>query len=136
MTIRSYADVTFPFDTEFADGHGKIRLLAAVVNDYATHIIGYSHYGDPDKSCSQTLEWDAEGKFGGGGYPTMDLVPPPGLIEDRLNSLNSEIAEIRERLADNPNAPAAWRSADERKLVQLERQASNLTAPHIWGDAA
>ncbi len=133
MTIRTYKDVTFPFDTEFVDGLGKVRLLAAVVNDYAAHIIGYSCYGDPLTSCSQVLEWDENGIFGGGGYPTMNLVPPPGVVADRQAALEGEIVEIRHRLNSNPDAPEAWRSRDERQLAALERQLAKLSAPHIWG---
>lgn len=136
MTIQTYADVTFPFDTEYADGHCKIRLLAAVVNDYATHIIGYTYYDDPTTSCSQVLEWDENGVFAQGRYPDMDLVPPPGVIESRIRTLNEEVAAIRQRLAENPNAPEAWRAGDESRLESLERQLAKLTAPHIWDRAA
>lgn len=132
MSIQSYKDVSFPFDTEFANDGGKIRLLACVSNDYATHIIGYSYYDDPLTNCSQVLEWDENGKFGVGQYPTMDLVPPPGAVESQLQALEAEIAEIRQRLDENPDAPEAWRSGDERRLGELQRKAANISAPHIW----
>lgn len=132
MTIQTYKDVTFPFDTEFADGAGKARLLAFI----GDKLIGYSYYGDPEQSCSQVLDWDENGVFGGGAHPSMNLVPPPGMIEDRLATLNSEIATIRQRLADNPDAPEAWRAGDQRRLEQLERHVEKLSVPHIWDRAA
>lgn len=137
MTIQTYADVTFPFDTEYADGRRKVRLLAAVVNDHATHIIGYTYDGDdPTISFSQVIDWDENGVFAGGRHPGMDLVPPPGVIESRIRTLNEEVAAIRQRLAENPNAPEAWRAGDESRLESLERQLAKLTAPHIWDRAA
>lgn len=137
MTIKTYRDVTFPFDTEISDGHAKVRLLAAVCNEYNTHIIGYIYYGDdPATSCSQVLEWDENGIFGGGQYPSMDLVPPPSAVEGRLAAINAELAELQKRLDDNPDAPEAWRSADERKIRGLKENLANLAAPHIWGWAA
>lgn len=137
MDIQTYRDVTFPFDTAFANDHGKVRLLAAVVNDYATLIIGYSYYGDdPETSCSQVLDWDENGVFAGGEHPSMNLVPPPGQIEGKRAALSAEIGEIRQRLDENPDAPKAWRSRDEHRLAELERSLVNVEARHIWGREA
>lgn len=136
MTIKTYKDVTFPFDTEISGGTAKVRLLACVSNDYSTKLVGYTYYGDPETDCSQALEWDENGIFGGGAHPSMNLAPPPGAVEGLLAAMNAEIAEIRQRLDANPNAPEAWRSADERRLRSLEGAVANLAAPHIWGQAA
>lgn len=134
--IKTYKDVTFPFDTKFADHEGKVRLLACISNEYSTRLVGYSYYNDPLTDCSQVLDWDENGVFAGGAHPSMNLVPPPGAVESQKKALSEEIATIRQRLADNPGAPEAWRSSDEYRLAQLERSLVNLAAPHIWDRAA
>jgi hypothetical protein len=136
MDIRTYADVQFPFDTQYADDEGLVRLLACVRNDHCVKIIGYSYYGDPLSNCSQVLDWDENGVFAGGAHPRMDLVPPPGAVEDQRTALTAEIDAITKRLAENPNAPEAWRAGDERTLAALQRKLDKLAAPHIWERAA
>lgn len=136
--MKTYKDVQFPFDTEMVGGTPKVRLLAAVCNDYATHIIGYTYYGDdPNTECSQVLEWDENGVFSTQpGMESMALVLPPGAVEARIASVEAEMVEIRQRLADNPDAPEAWRSRDEAQLRKLEGVTDKLRAPHIWNRAA
>lgn len=136
MSIQSYRDVPLPFDTEFADRESKVRILAVVANDWACHVIGYTYYDDPLTSCSQVLEWDENGIFGGGGYPSMNLAPPPGQVEARAAAMRAEIEEIDARLAAHPNAPAEWTDRDMARRRSLEEAVEKLAAPHIWGEAA
>ncbi len=138
MSIQTYKDVSFPFDTEMVGGSPKVRLLAAVgCDEWGWKIIGYTYHGDdPLVECAQTIAWDAQGTFADGQYREMNLVPPPGAVEAQIASMTAEVDAIRLRLAENPNAPLEWRSADERRLASIEKAAGNLRAPHIWDRAA
>lgn len=134
--IETYADVTFPFDTRFANGGLKVRLLGRVVGSHKTTIIGYYYHGDdPTKSFGQVLNWDENGVFSEGLHPEMDIIPPPGAIAGRLSTLTTELTSIRDRLAANPDAPQEWRSVDEVCAEQIEKQLVILSSPHIWENA-
>lgn len=124
--VGSYADVTFPFETEFAAGDGKVRLYGVM----QSQVFGVSYYPDTGhgEALGQPLNWDLQGKFGQAGqsYPTMDLMPPPGAAMAEYCKIQDQIAEAQTRLDDNLGAPAEWRAVDERRVAALRDKASKL----------
>lgn len=126
--LDNYAHANFPMEVQWG-GSGKVRLVAGFPKQgECGKVVGFSYHVDSDGNefLSQAIDWDGLGKFAKGRHPGMDLVPPPALVDEEVQSLTSRIAEIRARLDANPDAPKEWRARDEHHIGELDRKIKHL----------
>lgn len=119
-----------PFPVNVPRPNGGYLLLGTL----AGRVIGAQWHGtgldEAGPSSVIACDWSGNGAFGVGGvrgkYPTMELPPPPAHIGERVAEIDATIADLTERLAAHPLAPADWRAADEREIARLKTERDKL----------
>jgi hypothetical protein len=127
--LDDYTKAKFPLDVDWPNGGCKVRLYGAI----GGRVIGaafraYEVDGELIEDFSQSLDWDGQGLFGGDPteYESMHLPPPPAVVEQRIIAMQDDLAIIRARLDQWPDAPDEWRKRDLEKVERLERQIAQL----------
>lgn len=122
--LDNYCNATFPLDVDLG-GTRHARLLATD----GESVVGVTWYGDSFHMGSHCAYiWNGDGKWGSdpsAGH-LMHLPPPPALVDAQCAKYEAEIAEYQARLDANPNAPEAWRKADEVVIGRLQRMIEQL----------
>lgn len=122
---KDYSSVELPHETKTVSGTGVVIL--AVVSDKC---VGYYYYPDSSGAVmnAHAADWSLEGRFSLHASSTqLDLIPPPGAVEDRLNALGIERQQLMERLENYPAAPADWRKADVQRVERIDLEIATLT---------
>ena len=121
--LDDYTKAQFPLDLQWQD-FIMVRLFGVI----GERVIGasYTVNSDGTEAVSQVLDWAGTGEWSSGEYPNMNLPMTPARMNDHRSFLRSERAAITERLEAYPGAPEEWRSKDEKRLADIDRELAEL----------
>lgn len=124
--LDDYTKAQFPLDVKWGNGT-TVRLYGTMSGS----VFGVSFFtrevdGETREDFSQSLHWDGQGIYGGGGYPSMNLAPPPAAVVGRIAEIRTEIAAAQARLDAMPDAPVEWRRVDEANIDRLNKTLEQL----------
>ena len=121
--LDDYTKAEFPLDLQWQD-FIMVRLFG-VIGD---RVVGASFTVNSDgtEAVSQVLDWAGNGEWSSGEYPHMNLPMTPARMHERRSFLRGERAAITGRLETYPGAPEEWRSKDEKRLADIDRELAKL----------
>jgi len=124
--LDDYTKAQFPLDVKWQGGP-TVRLYGTMSGRvFGVSFRTYEVDGETHDHFSQSLDWDGQGIYGGGGYPSMNLVPPPAAVIGHIASIRAEIAAAQARLDAMPEAPVEWRRVDEANISRLTKALEQL----------
>jgi len=125
--LENYSHATFPMEVQWGDS--RVRLMAGFPR-HGKHgtVVGFSYNVDSEGNeyVSQHLDWDGLGRFAEGLHSSMDLPPPPAIVDDSVQRLLAQMTIIKDRLSAFPDAPDEWRARDEQEIRAIERKIISL----------